>query len=411
MIKPEHDIQLNTEQFNRNTTARTLEHEIRWTAVNWQTFEQAGREGRCFNYTELRPEELKGQNRPRKQRPILCIASGVSLNDALPLLKDWEGDTICSTSHASTMVYHGKPPTYIMALDINSHMNEMPIDGGWLNHDSILVTHPGVHPGLVGEWPGRIAAFRKLQDNPPFYSNTQKLMYSTCPKTKRGFDLTATIPSMGSAMAGQMQVAAELGYQPIYLVGTNFAAGRFTARRFEKGSWIEDVPAEVPQDKLVMSENGVETMVIQLYYKRNIISAWRLNLVQCIQTATPTVLHEMPFVPIETVIENQGKMGEKIKGFTNRKIIDTADLFHAKHHIYTVQFVNNGVHYVELPPEDDPVLRIKAYMAEIESHRAAGRMNLPNLMPQKTITDIRRILKMKEEWESSDNREVEAEAS
>ena len=451
----ESNVTMDGARFNKNTNERTWQWEVRWSAVNWETINDAWLASRAWNYTDLnyllhlrakgqplptadQLDEMRGKTPKIKvaKRPILCIGSGASLNRALPLLHKWKGDIICSTSQASSLVHAGKPPTYILALDHESNPGEILTPDDWDEYpDTWLITHPGVNPDLLSYWGGRMLLFRKLQDKPPFYQVEQRIQYSRDdfnefhgrdpgdwdlksltdyphegaenrrfygPRGK-GPNITAVIPSMGSSGAGQMQFAHELGYSPIFFVGLDFGPARFSRWRWWADDWHQETApdgevgegAPVPAD-YVQADNGVWASFLNIYYKRNIINAWRLSIADLIQTCPldKTSLDEPPYVPIEEVIKRQGQVGGSIQPLTRRETITVCDQYHAKHNTYVVQFEGNGLHFVEIPPSNEPLSALEAYIAQIEALRKAGQLpaNLPQILKDKTLRDTKRVL-------------------
>jgi DNA-directed RNA polymerase subunit RPC12/RpoP len=111
----------------------------------------------------------------------------------------------------------------------------------------------------------------------------------------------------------QLFCADILGYGNIFLCGCDFGyhvdKQRFTSWDFdEKGNWQEHVhlfDKEKEKEDLIICNNGLYTHPVHLYYKKNMLSAWRL----CCKTIYSTdkgIMTEIPYVDMEKVFKKQG---------------------------------------------------------------------------------------------------------
>lgn len=207
---------LKAESYNAATSTKHFNNELRFSAYNHHNLIKGigykySRKTRTYvKYTDT-PRIIDMANAPKhKDQPILIIGSGPTFDDMAPLLKEWKGDIMVSTSQAATCCYLGKDPTYIMALDPNSFIDEMKVDT-WKGRNSTLILHPGVTPNLVEEWKGPMYLFRKLQPQTPYYDNEQKIGYSTLGEKKGntwGYDseilIKSQIPMLACVLSAQI---------------------------------------------------------------------------------------------------------------------------------------------------------------------------------------------------------------
>ena len=270
----------------------------------------------------------------------LVIGSGASLEDALPLLKDWKGGIICTTSHALTLVKFGAPPTHIFALDPFCTQEE--IEGvDWTQYGTKLITVPSVWPSLIEYWPNEMLLYRQSMGNPQsFYASTLNHMYcdryliseeeclAICARDKierskfnsaRAYKFVPRIRTEVTLFACsppvQVFVAHLMGYKSIFLVGCDFAytknKDRFTNWTMENGEWVAHENPLVEDNVHLTTTNGILSSTVHIYYKKNMLSALRLLLnddptVQLVTTDHGAIT-ELPYIDIEHVVEKQGK--------------------------------------------------------------------------------------------------------
>ena len=364
---------LTSSEFNRLTSAQHFTNEMRFSYYNHAVLMEALATGRAVDLADL-PKQ------PRKS--ALIIGSGPTLDEALPLLKDWEGEIVCSTSHAPTLIYHGREPEHIMALDPNSHPGEFAADR-WDGRNCTLHVHPGVNPDLIKWWKGKFCLFRKLQPQTPYYANEQAIGYSTLGPKERGFLwdgskgellVKGQIPMLACAPAAQISIAKHIGYAQQVLVGCDFSfakdKGRFSAWNYDGSKWIETPSMSwetqlSESDTVVETEfNGLKSSAMQIFYSHQVVIAWRITEANIVNASTTGLLRVFPIVPIDEVIRSGNK---GVKGFTLPQIRNAAEKYLARQNVYFV-CIGKGImpHEFKDPLHDIPLMltQIKAALTQ-----------------------------------------------
>lgn len=411
-VKPEEAARLWSDKYNAATKGKHMANEVRHSFYNHQNIIAA----MGYKYNKDASELIKYTDKPRaicmddaprvkeKDEPIMILASGITLDDALPLLKNWKHKIMVSTSHASTCIYWGKEPDYILALDPDSNRNELNADT-WKDRKSILITHPGVTPGLFEFWKGPIYLFRKLQPQTPFFDNSQKIGYSTLgmPMDKTNMTpaefakkygaklesgsfygqgsqilIKAQVPMLACVLAAQICIAKQLGYQRLYLVGADLAytrnMERFTSWTYHKGQWVESPGRKVgnkplASEPLIELEDGVRTNRMFIFYANQVITAWRITETDIVSASNEGAIKIFPTAPIKEIIRKQGM---SIKGFNRKKIIEVSEEHSAKQNVYYL-VVGNGI----LPHEfKDPLHEIPIALQRIQTSIAQQKTNI-----------------------------------
>ena len=342
--------------FNQSTDQRHYINEVHFSFHNHREIMNAIESGQAVDLAKM----------PKHTRTsVLIIGSGHSLDDALPMMKDWKGHIICSTSHASTLIAWGREPEHIVALDPDSNPGELAADT-WEGRKSTLHLHPGVMPDLVKWWKGPMALFRKLQPQQPFYAGEQAMGYSPLGPLKDGryhgqespLLITAQVPMLACALSAQICIAKHLGYSQFVLVGCDFSwrddENRFTSKTWEDGRWIDHTPGPYgsADDPEVETEfDGLKSSPMQIFYSHQVVIAWRL-VEKSIINSSPGLLRMFPHVPIEEVIR-RGNKG--VKGFTLPKMIKATEEHLARQNIYFF-YVGAGImpHEFKDPLHDVP---------------------------------------------------------
>jgi DNA-directed RNA polymerase subunit RPC12/RpoP len=311
----------SSNEYNQGTIQKQLAHEQLNSAMNWKIIIDAIKSGRARDIAD----------EPKVDKtPCFILGSGPSLDDSIKYLKDWKGGIICTTSHALTLMYHGIEPTHILVLD--PFCIDKEIEGvDWSKTRTKLIVHPGVHPSLIEKWPNEILLYIQNSGRPDsFYANAQKIMYSH----REGEDLRNPIfhfyirtEMMIFACSPPMQLFAadKLGYGTIFLAGCDFAyhndKSRFTdytvsipERLIEcdnappvriEAKWEKHEHPFVKNETMKLTNNGLYSEEVHLYYKKNMISAWRLSL-QNVYTTDHGAMPEVPYTDIKKVIRKQG---------------------------------------------------------------------------------------------------------
>jgi hypothetical protein len=352
----------NCDEVNDSTRRKHLVPEIRNSFFNHKKIMDNLVAG---NWNDL----LQYKNK-HKGEPAICIGSGPSLEDGLPFLKDWKHPIICSTSQAATLIKYGRVPEYVLALDRDSNPGELgnaPLKG------MKLVTHPGMDQPLINFWPETEEAilFRKQEPQVAFYRNPQNMGYSYVDEEQNALTpaIKTEVMMFSCALACQLFIIDFMGVDRVFILGADFGypdnVCRFTPWSLnEDGTWR---PGTVPTvDEYShgpniqhTAPNGVKTDKMQIFYKVNFFSAWRQDAQQVIDCSRGTIT-EMPKADIKTVIKRQGKMGGGIRGFNQKQIIDSSELYMALHN--TFRFDSSvGPHYVQ-GEEGDEVKSIETFI-------------------------------------------------
>lgn len=388
--KPEDMVAPGSDIYNVHTKRKHLANEVQWSFANYDGILKACASGRGNDIGVL----------PKvRNEPILVIGSGPTLDEALPTIKEWEGDVICSPSQASTLVKWGKDPKYIVALDPDETPEAMTVDT-WEGRDSTLFVHPGVNPLLVSpysfvrladgsihkkehpdSWAGKMGFFRKMEPQTPFYGNAQKMGYSHIDRTIDAKSITMQISSiigtevvmLGCAANAQIFLASLLGYNPLYLVGVDFGfpggKTRFTPWNWKDGKWVNAVPGPIDPERVVKTDSGVDSEEMHLFYKRNFMSAWRIERMQIFTVGHGTII-ETPQVEWQTVLKQQGVMGGDIKGFQKKEMIRVSEAYLARQNTFIISYVGGGVQFTEF---QNGVLGVPDYLVKL---RKKGVQNL-----------------------------------
>ena len=333
-MRTEKDVHTPSATKNKVTKKMQLPHEVYNSVYNHATIIQAINDGRA--------RDIHYEPKVRKGTAAFVIGSGGSLDDLLPLFKDWEGGIFCSTSHALTLIHHGCEPTHILGLDPFACYRQIKgVD--WSKTRTKLVTQPGVWPTLIREWPNEMLLFRQfLGNHQTFYAAEQRTMYSDRrtiggedfeQSSMRASEFRPLIPTEFTAFActppAELFAADILGYKTIFLSGCDFGyvngKGRHTRWKVEDdGSWTEHKsPWKLPpQEKideaitrdvedwhdaanLFQAENGVWMSTQHAYYKKNLMTAIRLNNANVYSTDHGT-MGELAYADGKEVIEYQG---------------------------------------------------------------------------------------------------------
>jgi len=222
----EKDLHLPSSPRNESTLNTQTIHEVYNSGRNLHTILEAEKEGRAHDIGRV----------PKVRRlPAFVLGSGPSVDEVMPLLKDWNGGIFCSPSHARTLVYYDAPPTHIVALDPFCSWNEMKgVD--WSKYNTKLVVQPGVIPELLEKWPNEILLYRQyLGNHDTFYAREQNQMYchrkfaneDLRQRVNRVTEFAPIIPTEITVFACsppmEMFAAEVLGYGNIFLSGCDFA--------------------------------------------------------------------------------------------------------------------------------------------------------------------------------------------
>ncbi len=315
--------------------------EVRQAFKNYEILNRAYKKGRAVPLQKLYKEK-KGR--------ALVISSGSSLNEILPKLKDWPGPVFCSSSHASTLVYHGRWPDYLMVADPNDAITpEFAIPNDDWKH-TILATHPSGFSGYIKYWYNKteneIDLFRIMDPRLEWY---RMQLYYAYPWIE-----SLIIPFL-DATAAQISLASYLGYDPIYLIGCDYGGPRFAKSMYIKGEWVSD-PIEAYEtwadtgksiwDDAIRTKEGFITTPSYLYTKKgpllNIIMHFYQNRMERIYNLAPkngSAVVELPYADFDEICETrQDPSGE----YDKAKIMEDIYVYLAFANTYCVP-LNNGL--------------------------------------------------------------------
>jgi len=381
-VPTELEVRTDSSAYNQNTLGKQVIHEEHNSAYNHHVIVEAYNEGRARDINQ--EPKVNGD-------PCFILGSGPSLDRILPYLKDWKGGIICTTSHALSLVYHGIEPTHILALDPFNCWGEIAgID--WSKTRTKLITTPGVWPTLIEKWPNEMLLYiQNLGSRETYYGQQQKRMFTVRrPKNEEDPEYLASpdgicrdaffdyiirteITQFACSPPCQMFAAQILGYGRIFLAGCDFGIidgkERFTNYIVEKPEQLlkvgnapdvivptkwkaeehrynPDETVETPEGEKkpiwIDSANGLKTNPIMLFYKKNMITAWRLSL-QDVYSCDKGIMTEIPYADIEKVIATQGK---GFKRTTHEFIIREAEGYLAKVGAFVVN-VGKAYQFVE----------------------------------------------------------------
>jgi len=362
----ESELRTESKYYNQATKLKLLIHEEHNSAYNHHTIVEALKSGRARDI---------GDEPKADGMPMLVIGSGPSLNDILPRIHEWKGGIICTTSHALTLIHWGIEPTYIMAMDPFCTWEE--IDGiDWSKTRTKLITDPGCWPSLLQTWPNEMLLYRKNIAEPGhFYTGEQKRMYTRRvvmnndirqavfePLIPSEFTLFSCSPPMQSFMSKM------LGYGTQFMVGVDFAysndMGRFTSWDIEDGEWVEHV---IPihegdwaiDDKSVITDNGLKTHQVHLYYKKTTFCALRLSWQSAYWLGLGAVT-EYPTTTIDKLMRSQGRGYKKLSRQFIRKATDE---YLAKVGAYVIETNQGRMMFLET---ENPGVEIPAAIARLQ---------------------------------------------
>lgn len=210
-----------------------LPQEVRNAFKNWAYLTFGNNEAGLDDFVNLLISlKLGGERRvqcmsqcPKGSGPIMVCGSGSSLDLVAPQLKDWKGKVICSTSQASTLIYHGRVPDYIVCMDPRIASPDKELDAPDFG-DAVMLGHPSIPTPYVERWltraKGTFYVARIMEPSYDWYTHHLGSGYEWINHVMLPF-----IDS-GAAMLGY---ATWLGYNPIYLAGIDYGGPRF--QRFD----------------------------------------------------------------------------------------------------------------------------------------------------------------------------------
>jgi hypothetical protein len=262
--------------------------------------------------------------------------------------------------------------------------------------------------------------FRKRQNETAFYGNTQLVGYTTFPNHPKlhspdnpieMFDIIRSsnilikteVVMLSCVINAQFFVAKMMGYGAQYLVGVDMSYPenryRFTSWGYTDGKWrenkakpLDQIIAERPtmEARHTISKEGVATDRVMIFFKRNVMTAWRLELADLINTYTDKekgiigILRELPAAYLPDVIASEGRFTKKVRSIPNKEKARRSEQYMADQDTYCVPF-SQGFRFVESPnPERELVIFLDKSLAA----NAPFRDDEP---PEKIMRDIMRL--------------------
>lgn len=347
MENVESKIRTESNLYNQGTKSAQLIHEILNSAMNWKPIIDKINNGTA--------RDINDEPKITGNKGCFILGSGPSLDYSIEYLKDWEGGIFCTPSHAMTLMYYGIEPTHILILDPFEQWSDLAgID--WSKTRTKLVAHPGCRPDLIENWPNDILLYIENAGRlDSFYNDEQQKMYSWRDGDFRQscfhFYIRTLVTIFACSPPMEMFCAEILGYDKFFLAGCDFAyhkdKERFTnytlnLKENEIRDWHKNEhPFNKDNPNLVLTNSGLYTENIQIYYKKNFMSAWRLSG-KTIYSTDSGNLTEIPFKDIKTVLKYQGDFP-----YQEAKVINSiCDTYLASTGAYVIE-TDHGVSFVE----------------------------------------------------------------
>ena len=272
-------------------TRKRLLKEI-WDYIDWKR-------GRLGHGEDL----LSAKNEKDGACACIVIASGPSLNKALPILKHWKGGIICSASQYSTLVYHGVHPDYVEAFDTKTPPQYLKVPERDYEKTT-LIARVDSDPRLLREWKGR-TLYSLMGSTDQLYSDILPAAYQWI--GARSYPFGCTPPT-------QISHATLLGYGHLYLAGMDLCYND-DQLRLEEYYWHDEwvrrewtiTPHNAENRGDMITEEGYKTSCLHEFYREQILSMCWLEDVT-ITNCSPGLLDRyLPNADIAEVIKEQGR--------------------------------------------------------------------------------------------------------
>ena len=290
--------------------------------------------------------------------PALIIGSGISLEKLIPYIKEWDGPIFCPQSMASTLLYHGRRPEYIVIFDANQMIWEMSLKG-YNFPGSTLITHPCISPEVIDKWKHKrlyylMQHYSRMHGDIDFAKMTVPEVEKIAKEQLLGFDffenimpsvynfIGAAILNAGCVVNNSIEVANFMGYGPLFLCGVDFGFKdwiyRYPTAKKEKGKWVvgekqivqHEENGEVVGDtdikrEIKISDCGIPTTEEQNEYKIALMSVYKLDRPQLFD-CSDGIITELPKADIKEVVKNHGR-GYEDRYRTDAEIVGCADAY------------------------------------------------------------------------------------
>jgi hypothetical protein len=269
------------------------------------------------------------RNLPRLNgEPVLVLGSGPSLDDVLPVLKEWKGKLVCSTSHLPLLKHMGIEPSYVFLIDADPAMEFLVKEFVKDNKTSIMITHPQVPREIIAAWPeNRVYFFRMYDPGDKFSTDYLPLIFGWLNQTTNshigsyvlnsGNVINAIIPSMQALGAGAIFVCGmDLGYpylpdKPGVPRQRSSYFGKSTTDYHDgEEDTLHEAPEMPSQEqrpiKYEGGNNGVLADELCFFYKYSFLILYGLAGVPVI-SCSRGIVSEVPYADPREVVAAQGK--------------------------------------------------------------------------------------------------------
>ncbi len=283
--------------------------------------------GRTYSEVERRfkSKDCDLRNLPRLNgEPVICLGSGPSLEDVLPILKDWKGKIACSTSHISMLEYMGIEPNYIFLIDADPSMEFLVRDYVRKDTNSILITHPQIPREIIEAWPDDKVAFFRMFDPGDTFSREYVPMMFGWMNQEKNWHIGSYILNSGNVVNAMVPALQALGAGVIFLCGYDLGYPEINGEPIYRSStwfrkdnkWEYTPPSSLPSQqvrpiKYERSNNGILCDELCFFYKISFIILYGLGAVPVL-SCSKGILSEIPYVDPKEVIEKQGHGFEKL---------------------------------------------------------------------------------------------------
>ncbi len=295
MLVPESKLQelKDRRQFHEKWEKGRMPHEVKNAFDNYHWIKSQWQET-MFDLTQM----------VEPKAPAFVCGSGSSLDQARRLVL-WKGSIWCNDSQAATLMYYGAPPTYVCLMDARTNTPSKMAVKEWDPKCRTVFT-PTVQRRMIDVAPGvnrRSYVFRLFTQSTPWY------MYLS-----HAYDfITSIVRPYAASQQAAVSMAQALGHTPIFLIGGGMGEKRAEEWRYLAGKWRSN--RQKNPFLHIKGRNGQKTSVALLHHKLSLLTVAFVGLSKKtpreaipIQTSKEGILTELPYVPLEEVIEKQGKI-------------------------------------------------------------------------------------------------------
>ena len=323
-MRHESDVSVRQEDYQDNTMRGNLPLEATYAFHNnrdiwidchredWYSLKNQAKQFKNEALATLRykfgPKRYRGEYSGMKGKhsgPAVILASGASANKYMPQLKNWKGGIVCSNSQASTLVYHGADPTYMVIYDSKCKTEDtLDICKKWDYNKTSMIASVSNNWSFYDKWKGSLYYFRVYD---PYIEWYKYLRYGY------GWMEHHYVPFACSA-AAVMGFAKYAGYDPIFTLGMDFGARRDEKSRFDTWRWAKSGwnLTEYYENFDVIPTNAPDyrTMALHLFYRRTTMAAYWLDAPNLIDCSDGLLNGLLPKIDFQHVLDHQGASPE-----------------------------------------------------------------------------------------------------